>query len=447
MHFFYYTILKNQSEFYLIKNLVFSLLKKNKIFKFKKILLFNTENSFLFYLLTSLLKYKLIIVPTNFFFINVYRFLNSFKNIDLYYYLKLDSLKNNNINWKIFKGIKIYLNLNKSFIILKTSGANSLNKFVFHRIFGFFLNSYFVNKKIKFNSKKTWCFCLPINHVSGLSIYFRSLLSFGKIFYVKEFFLFKEKIYFTHISIVEYQFKKHFNNKKFMIFFKRSSILLGGGKISLKVINFCLRNNLNIFISYGCTETCSQISILDFKCNFIKINSSGVVFDFYNFFLNKEKIICVNSKSIFSFYLFEKKIIFSNFFFKYYNTMDLFKIDSCKFIYFISRSVNTINYCSKKIYPEEIEEIINSFLGVEKSFIFSKNDYLFGEKLMCFLIINNKFLLRDLIKFLFFKLPKYKIPFEYYEISKDFLIFEGIKLKKQRIKNILKTDHYKVLKI
>jgi len=110
-----------------------------------------------------------------------------------------------------------------------------------------------------------WLLCLPLNHVGGISIIFRSLLYGSAIYRMGKFneemvteFL-SENPRFQAASLVPTMLSRLLKNPLFKTHRDFKAILLGGGPTTQQLLKKSVERGIPIISSYGMTETCAQI--------------------------------------------------------------------------------------------------------------------------------------------------------------------------------------------
>ncbi|BBM88758.1 2-succinylbenzoate--CoA ligase [Spirochaetota bacterium] len=156
--------------------------------------------------------------------------------------------------------------------IVFTSGTTSTPnkpsaKAVVYSLADLFKSAATSNDLLNFTAKKRWYLSLPLYHISGLSILFRTLIA-GASLYLDESSHFSprtvltaiEKHAITHLSLVSAQLLELLTfPRAFAILKKCDVILIGGSFIPPSV--WQLRKILPLYITYGMTETLSHIAI------------------------------------------------------------------------------------------------------------------------------------------------------------------------------------------
>lgn len=155
-----------------------------------------------------------------------------------------------------------------------------------HQIFGYFLTSgttgtpkvvplkrrqmLYATKEsahnIRTNRNRFWLLSLPLNHIGGVSVIFRSLLYGSGIYRTDQFDISKttELLSRNHrseaASLVPTMLSRLIESPDFSVHDDFQAILLGGGPIAPDLIDKCFNRGIPVISSYGMTESCAQIA-------------------------------------------------------------------------------------------------------------------------------------------------------------------------------------------
>jgi len=109
----------------------------------------------------------------------------------------------------------------------------------------------------------------------------------------------------------------------------------------------------------------------------------------------------------------------------WFNTGDLGKLDKDGFLFIVGREKNMINFSGMKIFPFEVESIINCYPCVKESLVYGVNHIQYGQLPSAKIVLKEtkkgSFDLEKLRKFCYEHLASYKVPKEFYfvkELSK-----------------------------
>jgi len=191
------------------------------------------------------------------------------KNIDYDSLAKIDlELNDNNcIIQQKYKNVKIYkYNKNNVQCALFTTGSSlgapSCVELTFENIYCSSINW---SKIYKFSKQDIYLNILPIFHVAGLSVFFRSLYSNFSLVYKNynknnlHIELINSKA--TCLSLVPKMFNDIIaKNKGLAVLQSLQFIILGGDSITYDIFKKCSDNNIKIYASYGLTESSSGVA-------------------------------------------------------------------------------------------------------------------------------------------------------------------------------------------
>ena len=145
--------------------------------------------------------------------------------------------------------------------ILYTSGSSGLPKAVFHDMEAHVANARASMERIPLGVGHGWLLNLPLNHVSGLAVLIRCLLSGATVVFPDRARPFAESIaspVVSHVSVVAVQLQRLLEAASDLS--SLTAVLGGGGPFSPNLINAALRAGVPLHLTYGMTETASQVA-------------------------------------------------------------------------------------------------------------------------------------------------------------------------------------------
>ncbi|GBO54911.1 long-chain-fatty-acid--CoA ligase [Pseudanabaena sp. lw0831] len=269
-----------------------------------------------------------------------------------------------------------------------------------------------------------WLLCMPLFHVGGLAIAWRSVINGTMITLLPKFdeqevldAIAIEKV--TIISLVPTMLNRLLQHPQWQNLQKLRAILLGGAPASLELIERCLRLNLPISPTYGMTETASQITTLS-PCEAVnKRDSSGLPL-----FGNQLRIvddnqqdldvgaigqILVQGASVMNGYLNqpENNTIQDG----WLHTGDVGYLDREGYLYVISRRSDLIISGGENIYPTEIETILLEHPAIAEACVVGISDREWGEIVTAVIVTDIQLSLEEIRNFCEQKsLARYKLP-------------------------------------
>lgn len=296
------------------------------------------------------------------------------------------------------------INLQLPLTYLLTSGSTSKPKIAVHSFENHLYSALGSNQHLQYNTQSKWLLSLPLYHVSGLSLIFRTVLAKASLVQKKE--TLDQSIenpQLTHISFVPTQLQRLITNLELKKF---SCILLGGAPISSSLIQQCEDLKLLLYPTYGLTEMSSQV------CTYHPSLKKMITLPYREIKLSKEGELLVRGKTLFMGYLKENKI--EQPFNKegYFATGDLASLDGHDFV-FLGRKDNLFISGGENIQPEEIEQALLSHPDVLEALVLAKPDSEYGHRPYA-LIATKKTLQHEVLSdYLKTSLPKFKIPIGY----------------------------------
>jgi len=308
--------------------------------------------------------------------------------------------------------------LNQSLVMIPTGGTSGKIKFTIHSWST--LTASYQGLREYFNLEKINSFCLlPFYHVSGLMQFVRSFVSLGELivfpyasFKNNPILAFEYQSFF--ISLVPKQLYFFLDNypdwlTQFQI------VLLGGAKTSLNLLERAREKKIKLALTYGMTETASQIVTLKPNDFMAQNNTVGKVLPHAQMIIcdgqgqelsnNQIGIIAIKAKSLFLGYYphFNDSNVFL--------TDDLGYFDEQHHLHIIGRNSQKIITGGENVFPLEVETAILETQLVKDVVVIGVIDEQWGEVVTAIYIAhNNNFDLETLKIILRKQLSAYKCP-------------------------------------
>jgi o-succinylbenzoate---CoA ligase len=268
-----------------------------------------------------------------------------------------------------------------------------------------------------------WLLCMPLFHVGGLAIAWRSVVNGTTITLLPKFdeqevldAIASEQV--TLISLVPTMLSRLLNHPQWQNLQKLRAILLGGAPASPELIEQCLQLNLPFMPTYGMTETASQITTLLPHQVPIKRGSSGLPL-----FGNRLRIvddnmqdldagaigqILVQGASVMNGYLHQAE---NNIQDGWLHTGDLGYCDRDGYLYVVSRRSDLIISGGENIYPTEIEAILLTHPHINEACIVGVSDREWGQIVAAVIVTKTQLSLPEIRSFCEQKsLARFKLP-------------------------------------
>ena len=175
-----------------------------------------------------------------------------------------------NLNDPLPEGESNHINqidLDRIATIIFTSGSTHEPKAAVHSYGNHHYNAVASNKNIPLAPADRWLLSLPLYHVGGLGILFRSFMAGAAVVIPRNRKNLVEDIKrydVTCVSLVSTQLNRMLNDHgNVQTLAKMKAILLGGGPIPSRLYREARKNKLPVYATYGLTESSSQVATSD----------------------------------------------------------------------------------------------------------------------------------------------------------------------------------------
>jgi O-succinylbenzoic acid--CoA ligase len=270
---------------------------------------------------------------------------------------------NDNIRSEVIASISKWYIPSEPAVVVFTSGTTGKSKACLLPISRLILNAEMSNQNIKLCEEDEWILNLPLFHVGGLGIVFRTWISGARL-------TLSETAQTTHQSLVPTQLYRMLPNLP-----RRKVFLIGGGRLSSTVLDQCLSLGAPLYKTYGMTEAASQITTTRPGAGLDQLNGlsgfplQGVELKF------KDQRIHVKSPSLMTGYLGEPPID------EWHVTADLGRMTD-NGIEVIGRWDRAFKSAGELIQPENIEKELLNLPGVLQAHVEGIKDNEF-ENIVC----------------------------------------------------------------
>ncbi|AFY75108.1 O-succinylbenzoate-CoA ligase [Synechococcus sp. PCC 7502] len=283
--------------------------------------------------------------------------------------------------------------------VIYTSGTTGLPKGVQLTYKNHYASAIASAQHLGINPKSDrWLNCLPLYHIGGLSIIWRSVIWGIPMVLLPRFDIAEvcEAIAnqaITFISLVPTMLVRILYSPEFqanlLAWQKLQGILLGGAAASPDLLDKCLKYQLPIMPTYGLTEASSQVTTLLTKDILLKNGSSGKALG-----CNQVRIVClddptgdqtemgigaigqimVRGENVMKGYLHHPDLGIN-----WLNTGDVGYLDADGFLYVLNRRSDLIISGGENIYPTEIEAILAKHPQIQTACVVGIADKEWGE--------------------------------------------------------------------
>lgn len=329
-------------------------------------------------------------------------------------------------------------NLDAPATIVFTSGSSGRPKPVLHSHGNHYFSARGSNENISLTPRDRWLLSLPLYHVSGLAIVFRSLIAGAAVVIPDPNAPLSQSLSAyraTHVSLVATQLRKLLADASAPFEHVRA-ILLGGGSIPDTLIDEAYDRNLPIHVSYGLTEMSSQVTTTPPEPTRQQLHTSGKLLPYRELDIAQDGEILVRGPTLFQGYIDEQSLDPQRDADDWYHTGDIGRIDTDGNLHVLGRKDNMFVSGGENIHPEEIESALEHLPSVDEAVVVPVCDEEFGFRPVAFIRWESVSRpLDELREQLTSSLARFKLPVAVLAWPED-ASSAGLKLDRDRLQGI-----------
>ncbi len=303
--------------------------------------------------------------------------------------------------------------------IVFTSGSTGVPKAVLHSYGNHYYNALGCNRNLPLATGDRWLLDLPLYHVGGLGILFRSLLAGSTVVMpdrgeTLDAVLSRYRV--THLSVVVTQLHRLLQQPDSVRYPALRYIVLGGSPVPLKLLERAGARGLPVFASYGCTEMASQVATTGPESTTAQRLTSGKLLPHRKLRIGEEGEIQLAGETLFMGYVDGDRLRRPLTDDGWFATGDLGRVDGDGYLTVIGRRDNRFFSGGETIHPEEVERALTDHDGVEQAVVVPIPDEEFGQRCVAFVQPHGG--CPDgpaLAAWLGRTLPRYKVPDAFYQ--------------------------------
>ena len=296
-------------------------------------------------------------------------------------------------------------------LLIATSGSTGVPKLVALSIANFMWSAKGSSENIPVDPNDNWLISLPLFHVGGMSIIFRTMLAGGNAIISPKIldadFINQNRI--THFSLVATQLDR-FIQTDVPLNKKTKAILVGGSKIPQFLIRKSMELNLPIHTSYGCSEMASQVCTTAEGATMVELMTAGKVLASRRLQIDQERRIQLNGKTRFLGYWQNHKLqkpFDEN---GWFTSNDLGEFDKNGFLKVMGRLDRMFISGGENIHPEQIEQALINIEGILNAVVIDMPSKTYGSRPVAFLQGQKNYDDLSLRKLLSENLTPFQIP-------------------------------------
>lgn len=277
------------------------------------------------------------------------------------------------------------------------------------------------------NENDKWLCCVPLFHVSGLSILMKNVIYGMTVVLSAKFNAHEANRQIcsngvTMMSVVANMLRRMLDDAgeaRYPETFR--CMLLGGGPAPLPLLDRCKEKQIPVFQTYGLTETASQIVTLPPEYMFTKIGSAGkplfpseirIVADGKDRDPNQPGEIVARGPNVTPGYWGLPDATEQAIRDGWLYTGDIGYLDQDGFLYVLDRRRDLIISGGENVYPAEIESVLLGHPAVEEAGVVGITDKKWGAVPYAFVVIKKGFIFseKEILDYCGTKLARYKLP-------------------------------------
>lgn len=316
--------------------------------------------------------------------------------------------------------------------IMFTSGSTGDPKAVVHTLGNHYYSALGSNENILLSPGDRWQLALPVHHVSGMGIVFRSVVAGSAIVISNELTvksLVENRV--THLSLVSTQFKRLLALEETeKLESQMKAILLGGGPLPQRLIQQGQALNLPVFTSYGLSEMASQVATTTPNQSDL---SSARVLPYREVKISTDGEILVRGETLFAGYLQDNGIDPARDETGWFHTRDSGQLDG-NFLRVTGRLDNQFISGGENIQPEIIERALLDTGDIDSAIVVPVPDEEFGQRPFAFYASTHPIHPEEISLALRQVLPGYMLPVQFAPLPEEFRT--SLKPSRQKLRDL-----------
>ncbi len=312
------------------------------------------------------------------------------------------------------------IDLEQQATIMFTSGSSTKPKAVCHSYGNHYYSALGSNENIRVAPGDRWLLSLPLYHVGGLSILFRTMLGGAAVVLMDDTtnpaLTIKEQAV-THLSLVPTQLLRLLEaNIPEEARSQVRAVLIGGGPTPHELIRQAREAGWPVFTTYGLTEMSSQVTTSAPGAPVGKLHTAGRLLPYRELKISADGEILVRGQTLFLGYFDNDGITKAVDDDGWFHTGDIGQLDEDGCLKPCGRKDNMFISGGENIHPEEIEQCLNAISGIAESLVVAVSDEQYGHRPVAFVRLAsgsscNSVRIRELLAEV---LPGFKLPVRFY---------------------------------
>ena len=282
--------------------------------------------------------------------------------------------------------------------VIHTSASSGKPKAALHSFSNHWHSAKGSAMNLPFGPGDCWLLSLPLYHVGGYSMMYKSLLGGGAIAVPAQDASLADSLSrfpVTHLSLVPTQLYRMLRAPGGSDLLRRlKAVLLGGSAVSAPLLEEAVKEKVPVYVSYGSTEMSTQVSTSPRPVTAPR-NDSGAMLHFREARIAPDGEILVKGQCLFMGYIDEGRLNTARDIEGWFHTGDMGVISEERLLTVIGRKDSMFVSGGENIHPEEIEKALTSVPGIEEAVVVPAPDTEYGMRPMAWLRISEGVSLDD----------------------------------------------------
>ncbi len=304
--------------------------------------------------------------------------------------------------------------------VMFTSGTTNQPKGVLHTYANHYYSALGSNENIKVSPGDRWLLTLPLWHVGGLAILFRTMLGGAAVVIDDggdnlEAVIEHNRV--THLSLVATQLGRLLDRGLSQNAADRlKAVLVGGSFVPERMISEARNRGWPLCTTYGLTEMASQVTTTAVRDSVSRLRTSGRLLNHREMRLAADGEILVRGRPLFKGYVRGSELISGRDSHGWFHTGDIGSLDADGYLSVTGRKDNMFISGGENIHPEEIETALCCLPDVEEAVVVPIPDHEFGQRPVAFVrfMEGAKLTRAEVLACLEKSLPRFKLPVRLY---------------------------------
>lgn len=272
--------------------------------------------------------------------------------------------------------------------VVFTSGSAGVPKAALLGLGNHYQNAVASNQRVPYRTGDRWLLSLPLFHVSGLAVLFRTIAAGATVVLPRDgrdLAAALDDFAPTHASFVPAQLQRLLELPFGIPRLERlRAILLGGSAIPATLVRDCVRHGLNIHLTYGMTEHASQIATTPEGAAMHVLFAGARPLFPEDIAVTEDGEIALRGPALFLGYLTAQGVAKPLADGEWFLTGDIGRFDGEGNLAVCGRKDNMFVSGGENIHPEEIERALCRIVGVKRAVVVPVADPVYGQRPVAF---------------------------------------------------------------